>query len=740
MEDRKLSRHRTPEDVRRQKRKELDARRSKSRIRLGTHLDQWCNIKDQLGFHLHSDFAKFLLDSYTSKSPESGSGPGVTGEDLNVLRTSSDALRQLVVWAHDHSQECGFIPDLKSVVLERTGGSLTAVWECIAGHSYPWLLLASAAAVPDCGTKARTRSRTRNRERAQSSSAEHGDPPEGGHYLRAPTGVPLERTIKMQQVPRDLASESSGGSELSSESDSSQRKAASDHERLPHGSKGIGDEAEDDCENSAALGPSGPRTSQHPSPAHGHNSTSPTLGSRRRRNKAQECSQSGSCEPPVKELAMLGDTGPNRKHSARRKRTDMGPASGLDTMQLVCESDSATDEELRPGSRKAGALPETQAADRNDGELEVWDESDGVNVGGIEESTDDDLSYADDLKDQNYSPSSDSPDRTKRKLQPRLRGRPPKEPLNNVKTPPPPPEPRKGRRARRELSEEPQIPMKKIRKKAPKEILRCEFEGCGKIVSNRQYLKHHMKYQHLLQKTFACSHPSCGRSFNFKKHLKEHEKLHSDKRDYICEFCARAFRTTSNLIIHRRIHTGEKPLQCEICGFTCRQKASLNWHMKKHDAESGYQFSCDICGKKFEKKDNVNAHKSKSHPETPVNMAVAQPECPVTPGKDRKQLELKPEPDTDSLQCEICGIICRQRASLNWHMKKHDAEPGYQFSCDICGKKFEKKDNVNAHKSKSHPETPVNVAAAPPECPATPGKDRKQLELKPEPETDSPRV
>ncbi|XP_043541892.1 E3 ubiquitin-protein ligase ZFP91-like, partial [Chiloscyllium plagiosum] len=63
------------------------------------------------------------------------------------------------------------------------------------------------------------------------------------------------------------------------------------------------------------------------------------------------------------------------------------------------------------------------------------------------------------------------------------------------------------------------------------------------------------------------------------------------------------------------------------------------------------------------------------------------------------------------LQCEICGFTCRQKASLNWHMKKHDAEAGYQFSCDVCGKRFEKKDNVSAHKSKSHPEVLLSSVA-----------------------------
>lgn len=63
-------------------------------------------------------------------------------------------------------------------------------------------------------------------------------------------------------------------------------------------------------------------------------------------------------------------------------------------------------------------------------------------------------------------------------------------------------------------------------------------------------------------------------------------------------------------------------------------------------------------------------------------------------------------------RCEICGFTCRQKASLNWHMKKHDAEASYQFSCSICGKKFEKKDSVVAHKAKSHPEVLIAEALA----------------------------
>lgn len=57
-----------------------------------------------------------------------------------------------------------------------------------------------------------------------------------------------------------------------------------------------------------------------------------------------------------------------------------------------------------------------------------------------------------------------------------------------------------------------------------------------------------------------------------------------------------------------------------------------------------------------------------------------------------------------SFRCEICGYQCRQRASLNWHMKKHTPEAHYNYTCEFCHKRFEKLDSVKFHKVKSHPE------------------------------------
>ncbi|KAM4754884.1 zinc finger protein 692 isoform 2-T2 [Cyanocitta cristata] len=499
-------RPRAPECVRRQKRRELDARRSKCRIRIGGHLERWCRLKEQLGFTLHSQLAQFLLDRSLEglkkllKPTSHGENPGFclltsvflcrysshgctwSPGELELERLQPAALQRLVVLSHGHGQECGFVPD---ILLPAPGSSAPLVWECVAGHRFSW----------------------------------------GG------SGVP----------------------------------------------------------NSPSRDP--PRVAQ---------GCSPSLDAGRRHSLRRAM-------PGSNKAGAEGAAGSPRGDGDRGKELGDGGDSGGTARQVPLEPGPVA---AAGGSAIPGKDVEPGVEPREEEEEEDFAEGD-------------DLAYTDDLRDENYHPSLDSDSEPQRhQSQPKARKKPIKEEQPLLEPPLPssgPSEEKSGRvscRRRPRVSDKDvaQIGPKRIRKAAKREILLCDFEGCGKIFSNRQYLNHHQKYQHVHQKTFTCSEPTCGKSFNFKKHLKEHEKLHSDKRDYICEFCARSFRTSSNLIIHRRIHTGEKPLQCEICGFTCRQKASLNWHMRKHDADSFYQFPCDVCGKRFEKRDNVTAHKSKSHP------------------------------------------------------------------------------------------------------------------------------
>ncbi|XP_032951836.1 zinc finger protein 692 isoform X3 [Rhinolophus ferrumequinum] len=462
---------------RRENRRQLDARRSKCRIRLGGHMEQWCLLKERLGFSLHSQLAKFLLDRYTSGCVLCA-GP---------KPLAPKGLQYLVLLSHAHSRECSLVPGLRGPG-DRDGG---LVWECSAGHTFSWGPSsgptppeeAKAAPIPStAGTNWCLQARGRQEPAGLESEHEEktqetglprklGRPPE-------PFLPPEEKVEEEDEGEEEMLSDASPWTYSSSPDDEpdAPRPLTSP---VTHALK----EGETPPAPAAAPSPAGP-----PPPA------------------SSLCS---GAPPPVGGGAQPALSGT--------------PQAAQQTEALASH-----------GSPSLSAL------------ALAWEE-------------------------------------------------------------------------------DTQIGPRRVRKAARRELLPCDFPGCGRIFSNRQYLNHHKKYQHIHQKSFSCPEPACGKSFNFKKHLKEHVKLHSDTRDYICEFCARSFRTGSNLLIHRRIHTGEKPLQCEICGFTCRQKASLNWHRRKHvETAATLRFPCEVCGKRFEKPDSVAAHCSKSHPA----LLLAPPESP----------------------------------------------------------------------------------------------------------------
>ncbi|XP_059359810.1 zinc finger protein 692 [Carassius carassius] len=480
-----------------QRRRELDARRSKSRVRLGSCLQSWGQLKEKLGFSLHSELAQHLLESYASRVciKCSGDGKGETGP----LSTTKESLQELILLVHNHGQMCPLAPVLHSDAVKKTteqdqsshaAGTRAAETEskdssevdvclkytCENGHHFLWSPLKKVITSKNQGDR--------------TASSPKRLKPRGRRQLKEPDTDMERQELKTRLVTRlKTRQQQQENAEVTTNDTEQKRKTRSEMFRV---------------NKNAVI----------PGTQEGNDSAVDFLHS-----------EHGS---PEDSDELTGD-GPARVSIENQRPTDIN-----EEVAVLNLTNRGTQSKTDP--------PETHHANKKAGTL--------------------------------------------KNMRPQL--------------------------LKDEVS---QIGGKRKRKSTPKVILPCEFEGCDKIFSSLQYLNHHVKYQHLKKKSFICSHHTCSKSFNFKKHLKEHEKLHSNQRDYICEFCARAFRTSSNLIIHRRIHTGEKPLQCEVCGFTCRQKASLNWHMRKHNAESTYQFPCEICGRRFEKRDNVTAHRSKSHPD-----------------------------------------------------------------------------------------------------------------------------
>ncbi|KAL7860316.1 hypothetical protein AOLI_G00166650 [Acnodon oligacanthus] len=140
------------------------------------------------------------------------------------------------------------------------------------------------------------------------------------------------------------------------------------------------------------------------------------------------------------------------------------------------------------------------------------------------------------------------------------------------------------------------------------------------------------------------------------------------------EGCSQVYVAISSFQNHvNLVHRKGRTKVCPHPG--CGKKFYLSNHLHRHMIiHSGVRdFICETCGKSFKRKNHLEVHRRTHTGETP-------------------------------LQCEICGYQCRQRASLNWHMKKHTPEAHYNFTCEHCGKRFEKLDSVKFHKLKSHPD------------------------------------
>lgn len=146
---------------RREKRRQLDARRSKCRIRLGGHMEQWCLLKERLGFSLHSQLAKFLLDRYTSSGCVLCAGPEPVPQK---------GLQYLVLLSHTHSRECSLVPGLRGP----GGGEGELVWECSAGHTFSWepSLIPTPSEVPKQAPLTHTTERTWCSEARRKQEAE----------------------------------------------------------------------------------------------------------------------------------------------------------------------------------------------------------------------------------------------------------------------------------------------------------------------------------------------------------------------------------------------------------------------------------------------------------------------------------------------------------------------------------------------------------------------------------------
>ncbi|MDR3734208.1 MAG: C2H2-type zinc finger protein [Acidobacteriaceae bacterium] len=83
---------------------------------------------------------------------------------------------------------------------------------------------------------------------------------------------------------------------------------------------------------------------------------------------------------------------------------------------------------------------------------------------------------------------------------------------------------------------------------------------------------------------FVCTFPSCGKRFKTKFSMTRHGLVHSQEKNYVCEFCGKKFALLQYLKEHTNTHTSAKPYICGVAGCQERfsQTGKLSLHRRTH--------------------------------------------------------------------------------------------------------------------------------------------------------------
>lgn len=187
---------------------------------------------------------------------------------------------------------------------------------------------------------------------------------------------------------------------------------------------------------------------------------------------------------------------------------------------------------------------------------------------------------------------------------------------------------------------------------------------------------------------FACG--QCNYTAKLQHHLKNHMKTHMSDRPFMCEICGKGFKHAHHLSGHKRTHSSERPYSCEDCGRGFNQISNLLRHRRTHlGVTERDQHKCYKCGKSF-----FTAYSLRRHSEMHENLKKK-----VKTMKDIKKRKLTYNPTMDDhkrkFECDVCGRKFIRKEHVMRHMLTHTGESMY--TCEVCGKGYGSKKALEKH-------------------------------------------
>jgi len=269
---------------------------------------------------------------------------------------------------------------------------------------------------------------------------------------------------------------------------------------------------------------------------------------------------------------------------------------------------------------------------------------------------------------------------------------------------------------------------------------------CKKNLTSKKNLKRHIQ-THQAAKPFEC--PKCLKKFRAKHLLNLHQRnMHSgnqfielvapicssmsfisDAKSFICDLCPAKCANRSQIRKHVEIHKKEKKFKCKVCAKSFTEKKPLNEHMAtRHRLGVLVLLKCDLCEVEHFSANAMQKHKHFVH----SKLALKCDKCDYVAKHPAllktHQLVHKEWTEADVVECVKCHKKYPNKQSLENHiryahterqfkcdlfncsfvakrstdLKRHQATHDKQFECNICERKFSRKNYLEAHIMTKH--------------------------------------